>query len=163
MFVKYTGDPQRGRGCFARDKIFKGELTRCPDAKILEETEVVKLSQRFQDMCYEIDDGHKMCPVDPGHPSAEWFMNHSCDPNMATLPDLLTGITLRDIEPGEELTYDYATTDSRYAAFECCCGAPSCRKVIRPTDWKIPEHQKRYRGYFQQNIQAKIDVLRRCG
>lgn len=80
---------------------------------------------------------------------------------MATLPDLLTGIALRDIEAGEELTYDYATTDSRHANFACFCGSPNCRKVITGNDWMLLELQERYRGYFQKNIQEKIDALPR--
>lgn len=160
MYVKYTGDSRRGMGCFASEKIFKGELSRCPDARVLTKVEVLKLPQKFQDMCYEIDDGHEMCPSDFGNMSAEWYMNHSCDPNMASLPDLWTGIALRDIEAGEELTYDYATTDSEYANFECACGAANCRKIIRPDDWKLPELQERYRGYFQKNIQDKIGLAR---
>lgn len=163
MYVKDTGNPRRGRGCFARKGISGGELSRCPDAQILIKAEVAKLPQEFQNMCYEIDNEREMCPQDFENMSAEWYINHSCDPNMATLPDLYTSIALRDIEPGEELTYDYATTDSRHAAFECFCGAANCRKVIRPTDWMLPKLQERYRGYFQKNIQEKIDALRRRG
>lgn len=72
MYVKDSSDPRRGKGCFARDKIFTGELSRCPDASVLTKDEVAKLPQRFQDMCYEIDDEHEMCPSDFGNMSAEW-------------------------------------------------------------------------------------------
>jgi hypothetical protein len=79
----------------------------------------------------------------------------------------------RDIEPEEELTYDYATTDTigtsssllTLAAhivgpalinvcvrvcggtdhpWECGCGSDQCRGQILPTDWKLPELRERY-------------------
>lgn len=39
---------------------------------------------------------------------------------------------------------------------ECSCGAPNCRKVITEHDWKLPDLQQRYRGYFSQYLQEKI-------
>src|SRR5271169_731346 len=56
------------------------------------------------------------------------FVNHSCRPNCET--DQIAGkmwiIALRDIEPGEELTYDYCLYDGEDEA-PCCCGAKRCR------------------------------------
>jgi len=56
------------------------------------------------------------------------FVNHSCQPNCET--DQIRGkmwiIALRDIEAGEELTYDYNLYDGEGDA-PCCCGAPRCR------------------------------------
>lgn len=56
------------------------------------------------------------------------FINHSCDPNCET--DQIRGriwvIAARDIEPGEELTYDYNLYDGEADA-PCSCGAARCR------------------------------------
>ena len=56
------------------------------------------------------------------------FVNHSCDPNCET--DQIRGkmwiIALRDIAPGEELTYDYNLYDGKDDA-PCFCRMPSCR------------------------------------
>jgi SET domain-containing protein len=56
------------------------------------------------------------------------FINHSCRPNCET--DQIRGkiwiISLRDIQPGEELTYDYHLFDGEEDA-PCFCGAPRCR------------------------------------
>lgn len=56
------------------------------------------------------------------------FVNHSCDPNCET--DQIRGkmwiIALRDIEPGEELTYDYNLYDGEEDA-PCSCGTTRCR------------------------------------
>jgi len=58
------------------------------------------------------------------------FINHSCDPNCES--DELNGrvfiIALRDIEPGEELCYDYCLFDgSPDDPSYCHCGAKTCR------------------------------------
>ena len=43
----------------------------------------------------------------------------------------------RDIEPGEEITYDYATSETYYLKFkECRCDSPHCRKILSVDDWK---------------------------
>jgi hypothetical protein len=56
------------------------------------------------------------------------FVNHSCEPNCET--DQIRGkmwiIALRDIEAGEELTYDYNLFDGEDDA-PCLCGSKRCR------------------------------------
>lgn len=64
------------------------------------------------------------------------WINHSCDPNteVDTHWDPKTGnaqcwwVALRDIEVGEELTYDYAFSPE--LAEPCACGSDLCRGVI---------------------------------
>jgi SET domain-containing protein len=58
------------------------------------------------------------------------FINHSCDPNCEI--DEIDGrvwiIAARDIEPGEELTYDYNLYDGEPDDLALCsCGAGNCR------------------------------------
>jgi hypothetical protein len=56
------------------------------------------------------------------------FINHSCQPNCET--DIIGGrvwvIAMRDIKPGEELTYDYNLFDGEDEA-ACLCRARRCR------------------------------------
>ena len=66
------------------------------------------------------------------------FINHSCDPNCdAVIEDGRIWIeTIRDIEPGEELAYDYAyVLEERHSPankrkYPCSCGAANCRGTI---------------------------------
>jgi len=67
------------------------------------------------------------------------YINHSCDPNCETfIPRGHIWIdALRDIAPGEELTYDYMydmdksyTDDDLFNLYACKCGAENCRKTI---------------------------------
>ena len=47
------------------------------------------------------------------------------------------------VEPGEELTFDYGTTDTVGLEIECKCGAPTCRGVVTSDDWKDPAFRAR--------------------
>jgi len=58
------------------------------------------------------------------------YMNHSCEPNCGG-SEFWFEVALRDIEPGEQLTNDYATLYMRSSeGFDCRCGAESCRSVV---------------------------------
>ena len=68
----------------------------------------------------------------------EWMpVNHACEPTawLSGL-DVVARVAL---ERGDEVTLDYATFyNERMPAFECSCGAPSCRRVVRGTDHLEP-------------------------
>ena len=146
-----------GKGLFAKEKIKKGEVIHVAEGNILTLEESKTLSEEQQNLCYDVDDNHLLCPKDFNALSADWYINHSCDPNCGSAPDWFTLIAMRDIEPNEEITYDYAMTDSESDwSMGCHCGAKNCRKKITGNDWKIKKLQQRYAGYFQENIQNKI-------
>jgi uncharacterized protein len=66
-----------------------------------------------------------------GHGTA-MFINHSCEPNCEA--DERDGrvwiVALRDILPGEEITYDYNLYDGDEDEARCNCGAKKCRKTM---------------------------------
>ena len=85
-------------------------------------------------------------------------INHSCSPN-CQLRNATQLIAMHDIAIGEELTYDYATSDaSDYDEFDCACGSANCRVRITGNDWKLPELQTRYRKMFSPYLQRKINA-----
>lgn len=156
MEVRNAGE--KGQGVFAKELVKKGEHFHIPDGVIRTNKEIEAAGQRGYDLCFQIDENHCLCPKDFDHPSAEWLTNHSCDPNTASLLSIHESVTLQDILPGEEVTIDYGTfDDDPNYSMECLCGAKNCRGVITGNDWKLPELQEKYRGYFQKNIQDKID------
>ena len=74
-------------------------------------------------------------------------VNHACDPNIWL--EGLNVVARRDIAPGEQLTIDYATfCGPAMAPFECECGSPHCRAIIRGADCHSPELRQRYRGHL---------------
>ena len=84
------------------------------------------------------------------------FSNHSCDPNIGVQGQIVF-VAMREIEAGEELTHDWATTDDDTYEMECRCRARNCRQVITGQDWRKRELQEKYRGFFSWYLQDKID------
>jgi len=84
------------------------------------------------------------------------FMNHSCDPSAWWLSyGMLTA--RRDIEPGEEVTYDYSTTDITLSyKMECLCGSRNCRGIVTNKDYLKPEFQKVYAGHLPAHVVEAI-------
>jgi len=72
------------------------------------------------------------------------YINHSCEPNCAI--DLTTRaiwiIALRDIQAGEELTYNYSYDIKDYSEHPCTCGAKYCCGYILDQEYwdLIQEH-----------------------
>lgn len=69
------------------------------------------------------------------------LINHSCDANCETM--IIRGHiwiqSIRTIEPGEEITYDYGYDLEHWQDHPCRCGAPNCcgyivRKSLR---WRL--------------------------
>jgi hypothetical protein len=92
---------------------------------------------------------------------ASFFFNHSCSPN-AGIKGQIFLVAMRDIQPNEEVTFDYAMCLHRVEGLapyrlECLCGEDTCRKIVTDDDWKLPELQQRYCGYFSWYLQEKID------
>lgn len=81
------------------------------------------------DRFVQIDEDYWMGPSG----GVDDLINHSCNPN-AGLRFLDGGVflhALRDIEPGEEITWDYSTTlHASQWRMQCKCGAPNCRSAV---------------------------------
>lgn len=87
---------------------------------------------------------------------ASHFMNHSCDPTVWFIGDKLLEAR-RDIQPGEEITYDYATCDSLIERItECKCGSVECRGKVSITDFLRPDLQDRYKHHFSLHLLGEI-------
>ena len=83
--------------------------------------------------------------------------NHSCDPNCG-FANTFTLISIRDIKSGEELCFDYAFNENVMEPFRCDCGSKQCREIIKPTDWKNKDIQKKYGNYFSPYVKEKIEL-----
>ena len=40
----------------------------------------------------------------------------------------------------------------------CHCNAYGCRQVVEGTDWRIPQVQRRYAGFWSPVLQRRIDA-----
>ena len=92
--------------------------------------------ERHHTFLFAIDDEWVVDAAVDGN-DARWI-NHSCDPNCdAVVDDGRIWIeTVRDVEPGEELGYDYRLmleerhTPAKKKLYGCNCGSPSCRGTM---------------------------------
>ena len=71
------------------------------------------------------------------------YLNHSCQPNGYIDTADLTFRALRNIERGEECTFNYLTTEYEMAApFVCRCGAAKCFGLIQGSKHLSPEQRE---------------------
>ena len=133
--------PIQGLGAFATRRIpagvrlieYAGErLTPAQaDARYPDEP-----GERHHTFLFAIDDAWVVDAAVDGN-DARWI-NHSCEPNCdAVVDDGRIWIeTIRDVEPGEELAYDYAYeleerhTPAAKRRYPCNCGSGRCRGTL---------------------------------
>ena len=63
------------------------------------------------------------------------FLNHSCIPNIKIDFKKMAAISIKNIKKGEEITFDYCTTEydlkNKNESFPCNCGFASCRGTVK--------------------------------
>ena len=122
-----------GYGVFATAKIPRGTITW-----VLDDMDQIVSQERFGAMppalqplveryCFRDSKGRYVICWDFGR-----FMNHSCAATTAGI-GVLCDVAIRDIEPGEQLTCEYALHNLDETV-SCRCGASNCRGQIRAVD-----------------------------
>lgn len=163
--VRETG--RYGKGIFAKEDIKKGEVAIVMGGYILTIEDDNNLRGVVADKPIEISDYFFIGPRKPADLDLmpQHYVNHSCNPNIGFKGQIFM-VAMKNIKKGEEIFYDYAmvmNSDERsnsYFKMNCKCGSKQCRKIITEDDWKNPEIQKKYNGYFQYFLQQEIDKNR---
>lgn len=77
------------------------------------------------------------------------YINHSCEPNaFFNIPEMKL-VAGKDIEPGQEVTYNYNSTEYEMAVpFKCNCGSSRCLQDIRGFRFLTAEQQKEILPYL---------------
>jgi len=138
-----------GRGCFAASSIKRGELICFMRGKPLSIAQVI---EKYKSGKLRIEDPLQIKEeqyLDLEEPYI--FFNHSCCSN-ATIIGEVKLIAIKDIEKGEEITYDYSSTEwtsdkfGKYKEWtmKCNCGSVFCRKLIKEFPSLSPELQNKY-------------------
>ena len=130
-----------GKGVFALAPIAEGERILEYTGSVITWKQAKKLPPHNPDdpnhtFFFHIDDKHVINGLDGGN-AAKWI-NHACRPNCEAdeVDDRIFITALRDIEPGEELNYDYGLIlDGKHTKkvkkeFACHCGARKCRGTM---------------------------------
>jgi len=145
-----------GRGLVATAPIAAGEVVAVKGGHLVDTATLLGLPTRLQNTEIQIAEGlHLVALSDDEYDSVMLFVNHSCEPNVGIAGNVVL-VAMRDIEAGEELTMDYVVFDTLDGEMACLCGTPSCRGTIRGSDWRRPELQNRFAGYFSWYVQQRI-------
>ncbi len=151
------------KGIFAKEEIKAGEKLAIFGGRI------IPVAEEIGDFGIQIDENFIINGMDvhssPDDYEDSFFFNHSCSPN-AGIKGQIFLVAMRDIRKDEEVTFDYAmclheTEGAEPYRLECHCGKPNCRGIITDNDWKIPELQVKYDGWFSWYLQDKINRLKK--
>jgi len=162
-----------GRSWFAGEDIKAGELVWWPDEELNEKytadypADLVLSTWPLdkQGIAYEVSPGIMNAPrIDldwdkeiPMELMEDFFINHSCNASVWFHPTENKFLARRDIKQGEEITYDYGTTECNPKWFmDCLCGLECCRGRITGDDWKNKEFRQLFKGHFFGGVQSKI-------
>jgi len=157
ILIKVRRSRVHGRGVFAVRPIAKG--TRIVEY-LGDRISHAEADQRYED--HDENDNHtflfsvdRRLVIDAGVDGNDArFINHSCDPNCESVIERRRVFidALRDIEPGEELSYDYQigrergdppNVDQIYA---CRCGSARCRGTMLWPPRRARTRRKRKNG-----------------
>ncbi len=151
-----------GKGVFAKNDIKKDTLVVVFGGYVFTFAEESTFPAPMNDYAHQISEEFvfgvrkksQLQPVD--------YINHSCDPNVGFKGQIFL-VAMRDIKKGEQINFDYcmvlseAKNVKEVYKFDCQCGSKNCRKIVTWNDWKKPELQTKYKGYFQWYLEEKIN------
>ena len=146
--------PPKGFGSFALELIPKGSYIATFGGPVLTSAAFSLQSPDVRSRSIQIEQESFVAGPPQREPGDS--INHSCEPNCG-MRNATQIVTMRDVPVGEELTYDYAMSDTAdYDEFECGCGTQTCRGTVTGNDWKLADIQARYQGYFSPYIARRI-------
>ena len=146
-----------GHGAFATEFIAAGEVIAAFGGRCVSRNELDLLPADQQSRSIQIEDMLYLAGAPEPEPAD--CVRHSCAPNTGMHGNTVL-VALRDIAPGEAITYDFAMSDgSDYDEFECACGSAQCRGKVTGNDWMLPDLQLRYRGSFSPYLAQRIASL----
>ena len=150
----------QGRGLFATRDLATGEIVAVKGGTIMESARLALVRDEVSPAEIQIEDDLYIAPQSAAEVEANLLgLNHSCRPNVGVRGQI-TFVAIRDVARGEELTIDYAMIDGDPAErMACACGAAACRGTITGDDWRLPELQQRYRGFFSRYLEERIARL----
>jgi SET domain-containing protein len=142
-WFEVRGSAIQGRGVFAVRRIpkdtwivqYTGEIITHEESDRRYDDEAM---DRHHTFLFILDHDHVVDATVGG--SDARYINHSCEPNCEAVLEEddreIWIVAVRDIQAGEELTYDYGFTvemesrDEARRRYPCRCGAPTCRGTI---------------------------------
>lgn len=144
-------------GVFAKEDITQGELLTIWGGCVITREQMNNMPKDIQYPIQVYDDLYFGPTKKEEIDDAEMF-NHSCMPNAGVKGSIIL-VARRDIQKGEEICFDYETTDTEEMDFLCSCGTKACRKIINGKAWMNKEFQEKNKGYFSWYLEEKIEKM----
>ncbi len=149
-----------GRGVYAVNGIEAGEVVAVWGGRIVGRAQAEAITPDLRRYIVQVEDEQFLAPLEPI--DAAELINHCCQPSCG-LSGQITLVALRRIQPGEEITFDYATTDSSaFLEFPVSCSKAPCRQKVCCDDWRRADVQAANRGHFSPYLQRRIDRARKA-
>jgi SET domain-containing protein len=129
MAIMIRSSAIHAAGCYTTAPIRKGGRVAEYTGHMLTKKEADKLYEKSP-VTYLFGLGDGSMVID-GH-SMTMFINHSCDANCETeeIDGRVYITAVRNIKPGEEITYDYCLYDGGDDEASCNCGSKGCRRTM---------------------------------
>jgi hypothetical protein len=89
------------------------------------------------------------------------YTNHSCEPNVFFNTDSMELVCVKNIEPGDEITFFYPSTEWEMAQpFVCSCGTDKCLQLINGAFNLTVETLSRYKltDFIKQQVRQKLSL-----
>lgn len=153
--------PIHGKGIFASEQFSEGELIAIWGGNIIEHADLQDVNNKdtFVRSAVAVFEGYSIGKLISDETLEECdLMNHSCDPNAGVKGQILL-LARRNISGGEEICFDYETTECEECIgmpFKCYCGSNKCRRVIDGKAWRRKQFQENNKGYFSWYIEERI-------
>src|SRR5581483_9765011 len=147
--------PLGGQGLLAVAPIPCHELVAIWGNRIMTTADMWALPEALQDFPVQVWYDMFVGPMAAAEIEPVDYMNHSCAPNCGVRGSVAV-VARRDVAAGEELTFDYGTTDTDRWTLACQCGAEHCRGRMTGEDWRAADFQRRNAGYLSLYIQELI-------
>ncbi len=115
-----------GRGAFARTAIPSGTRVIQYLGRIIGKEESEQLCETFNEYIFNLTDEHDLDGNVDWNPAR--LINHSCAPNCSAEQDEeeIWIVADRDIQPGEEVSFNYGYSLESYRDYPCNCRTPHC-------------------------------------
>jgi hypothetical protein len=152
--------PIQGTGLFAVEPIAEGEMVCVKGGYVFDRRRLDSMPAWYRAAEVQIGEDLFIGPLEEAErEGCMIFSNHSCEPNIGVRGQIVF-VAMRDIQAGEELTHDWATTDDDDYTLECNCGSAACRKILTGKDWQRRDLQEKYSGYISSYLEGKINRMK---
>ena len=107
------------------------------------------------DECRSLTKKYKSLWISPFKNNPGFYINHSCN-SSAGIRDSIEIVAMRDIKKGEEVKFDYSTSESENGwTLICQCGEENCRRLIESYELLPAELKLKYGDFTSEYLRTK--------